>query len=198
MSLYLRVRAGRAVALVAAAVVLLLAWPGSSAAATPSPAGATVMAGVFLAIAVPSAVGWACSRGDERLEATGVRAIRLADLVFACASCVLVACAGAGLHAAGLADSGLAAARATLVYLGLMLLAVPYRGWRLAPVLPALFLLAVAVFGRGEDIDHPARWAFIAAQGDDVASWALTAGILVVGVGAYLGLQRRAGVSVQE
>lgn len=186
MSLYLRVRAARLLALVAAAVVLLLAWPGSSLAATPSPTGATMMAGVFLAIAMPAAVGWGCARGDERAEGTGVRRIALADLALAGIACGLVGAGGVALHAVGMANSGFVAARATLVYLGLMLLAVPFWRWRLAPVLPALFLLAVAVFGRGEDIEHPARWAFIAAQADDPLSWLLTAAVLAVGVVAYL------------
>ncbi len=186
MSLYLQVRAARLLALVAAAVVLLLAWPGSSLAATPSPTGATMMAGAFLAIAVPAAVGWGCARGDERAEGTGVRRIALADLALAGIACGLVSAAGAALHAVGMADAGLVAARATLVYLGLMLLAVPFWRWRLAPVAPSLFLLAVAVFGRGEDIEHPAQWAFIAAQGDDPLSWLLTAAVLAVGVAAYL------------
>jgi hypothetical protein len=88
------------------------------------------------------------------------------------------------------------AAWATLVYLGLTLLAVPFWGWRLAPVLPALFLLAVAVFGRGEDIEHPARWAFIAACGDDSFSWLFTAIVLVVGVAACLVAPRRLDLSL--
>jgi hypothetical protein len=150
-----------------------------------------MMAGEFLAIAVPAAVGWGCARGDERAEGTGVRRIVPADLALAGIACGLVSAAGAALHAVGMADAGLVAARATLVYLGLMLLAVPFWRWRLAPVLPALFLLAVAVFGRGEDIEHPARWAFIAAQGDDPLSWLLTAAVLVAGVAAYLVVPRR-------
>ena len=80
MSLYLRVRGATVIVAVAAAVTALLAWPGSSLSATPSPAGATMMAGAFLAIAVPAVVGWGCARGDPRLEFTGVRGIAWADL----------------------------------------------------------------------------------------------------------------------
>lgn len=198
MSLYLRVRAAGVVALVAGCVVLLLAWPGSSMDATPSPTGATMMAGVFLAIAVPAAVGWGCARGDALIEGTGVRRLVELDLAFAVAACGLVAAAGATMHALGLADAGLAAARATLAYLGLALFAVPFWGWRLAPVPPALFLLAVAVFGRGEDIEHPAPWAFIAARGDDSMSWLLTAITLAVGGAAYLLAARRLDLSAGE
>jgi hypothetical protein len=149
------------------------------------------MAGVFLAIAVPAAIGWGCARGDDRLEATGVRAIATADLALAVGVSAAVALAVAALHQAGLADAGIAAARATLTYLGFLLLAVPFVGWRLAPVAPALFLLAVAAFGRGEDIAHPAPWAWLAAEGTDPVSWMLTAAVLLVGVAAYAAVPRR-------
>ena len=195
MSLYLQVRGAAVIAAVLAVVVALLAWPGSSLAATPSPTGATMMAGAFLAIAVPAAVGWGCSRGDGRLEATGVRPIPWADLALAVLATAVVSLVAVMLHAVGLADAGLVAARAALTYLGFLLLAVAFVGWRLAPVAPALFLLAVAVFGRGEDIEHPARWAWIAAEGADPFSWAITATLVVVGVVAYLAVPRSLDLS---
>ncbi len=195
MSLYLRVRGARVIASVVAVVVALLAWPGSSMGATPSPTGATMMAGAFLAIAVPAVVGWGCARGDGRLESTGVRPIKWADLAITLVATGVVALVAVLLHAVGMADAGLVAARAVLTYLGFLLLAAAFAGWRLAPVAPALFLLAVAVFGRGEDIEHPARWAFIAARGDDSASWLLTGIVLVVGMAAYLVATRRLDLS---
>ncbi len=195
MSLYLRVRGARVIASVVAVVVALLAWPGSSMGATPSPTGATMMAGAFLAIAVPAVVGWGCARGDGRLESTGVRPIKWADLAITLVATGVVALVAVLLHAVGMADAGLVAARAVLTYLGFLLLAAAFAGWRLAPVAPALFLLAVAVFGRGEDIEHPARWAFIAARGDDSASWLLTGIVLVVGMAAYLVAPRRLDLS---
>lgn len=183
------------IAAVAAVVVVLLAWPGSSMGATPSPTGATMMAGAFLAIAVPAVVGWGCARGDARLEFTGVRGIAWADLALAGVASAVVGLVAVALHGAGLADAGIVAARATLTYLGFLLLAVPLVGWRLAPVIPALFLLAVAAFGRGEDVVHPARWAWIAAEGADPASWALTAIVLVAGVACYIAVPRRLDLS---
>ena len=194
MSLYLRVRGASVIAAVAAAVALL-AWPGSSLAATPSPTGATMMAGAFLAIAVPAVIGWGCARGDSRLEATGVRGIAWADLALAVLASAVVVLVAVGLHWAGLAQAGLVAARATLTFLGFLLLAVPFVGWRLAPVAPALFLLAAAAFGRGEDIVHAARWAWIAADGADPVSWTLTAVVLVVGIVAYIAVPRRLDLS---
>jgi len=193
--LYLRVRGVSVIAAVAAVVVVLLAWPGSSVQATPSPTGATMMAGVFLAIAVPAAIGWGCARGDDRLEATGVRAIAWADLALAVVASAAVALVTGALHEAGMAEAGIPAARATLTYLGLLLLAVPFTGWRLAPMAPSLLLLAVAAFGGGEDIAHPARWAWIAADGADPVSWALTAVVLVAGIVAYIAVPRRLDLS---
>jgi hypothetical protein len=195
VSLYLRVRGASVIAAVVAAVVALLAWPGSSLSATPSPTGATMMAGAFLAIAVPAVVGWGSARGDSRLEATGVRGIAWVDLALAGAASAVVVVAAVGLHWAGLAQAGLVAARATLTYLGFLLLAVPFVGWRLAPVAPALFLLAVAAFGRGEDIVHPAPWAWIAADGADPVSWTLTAAVLLAGIVAYIAVPRRLDLS---
>ena len=195
MSLYLRVRGVSVIAAVVAAVVALLAWPGSSLAATPSPTGATMMAGAFLAIAVPAVIGWGCARGDSRLEGTGVRGIAWADLALAGLASAVVVLVAVVLHWAGLAQAGLVAARATLTYLGFLLLAVPFVGWRLAPVAPALFLLAVAAFGRGEDIEHPAGWAWIAADGADPVSWTLTAVVLVGGIAIYVAVPRRLDLS---
>ena len=190
----MRVRGASVIAAVAAAVALL-AWPGSSLAATPSPTGATMIAGAFLAIAVPAVIGWGCARGDSRLEATGVRGIAWADLALAVLASAVVVLVAVGLHWAGLAQAGLLAARATLTFLGFLLLAVPFVGWRLAPVAPALFLLAVAAFGRGEDIVHAARWAWIAADGADPVSWALTAVVLVAGTAIYAAIPRRLDLS---
>lgn len=195
MSLYFRVRGVPVLAAVVSLVVGLLAWPGSSASATPSPTGATMMAGAFLAIAVPAVVGWGCARGDARLEFTGVRGIAWADLALAVLATAVVALVAVLLHAAGMANAGVVAARATLTYLAFLLLAVPFVGWRLAPVAPALFLLAVAAFGRGEDIVHPARWAWIAADGADPLSWALTAAVLLAGITIYVAVPRRLDLS---
>lgn len=195
MSLYLRVRGVPAIAAAVAVVVALLAWPGSSLAATPSPTGATMMAGAFLAIAVPAAVGWGCARGDSRLEGTGVRGVRWADLSLAVLATAVVSLMAVVLHAAGMADAGLVTARAALTYLGFLLLAVAWAGWRLAPIAPALFLLAVAVLGRGEDIEHPARWAWIAADGADPISWALAAIVVAAGVIAYVAVPPRLDLS---
>jgi hypothetical protein len=195
VSLYLRVRGAPVIAAVVAGVVAFVAWPGASMGATPSPTGATMMAAAFVAIAVPAAVGWGCARGDARLESTGVRPVPWADLAIALLATAAVALPAVLLHAVGVADAGVMAARAALTYLGFLLLAAAFSGWRLAPVAPALYLLAVAVFGRGEDIVHPAPFAWIAAEVTSRVSWALTAFVVAVGILAYVTVPRRVDLS---
>lgn len=191
MILWLQVRGAPVIALAMTLTLVGLAVPGSAAAATPSPVGATVAAACFLALAVPVAVGWGCGRGDGQLEAVGSRPIRWLDLALATLAIGLTAGGAHLMHRAGLAPAGAIAARDMLVFLGLLLLAYPLVGWHVAAVIPAVYLLAVAVAGRGEDILHPARWAWIAADGADRTSWILTAGVLGSGLLAYVLLKPR-------
>jgi hypothetical protein len=128
-------------------------------------------------------------------QGTGVRGIAWADLGLAVAASGVVVLVAVALHWAGLAQAGLVAARATLIYVGFLLLAVPFAGWRLAPAAPALFLLAVAAFGRGEDILHPARWAWVAADGADPVSWTITGAVFLAGIVAYIAVARRLDLS---
>lgn len=191
MRLYLRVRGARLIRAVAALTLVVLALPFSALAATPSPAGATLMAGALLALAVPVVVGWGCARGDAMLEAVADRPVRWFDLALALVAGGGVAALALLLNTTGVALSGAVTARALLVFLGLLLGAVPVAGWRLAPVAPSLYVLAVAIFGRGEDIDHPAVWAWIAALPADTLSWVLSGLVLMGGVAAYIALPRR-------
>ena len=59
-------------------------------------------------------------------------------------------------------------------------------------MVPAVYLLAVAVIGRGEDIVHPAPWAWIAADGGDRSAWILPVVLLVVGITVYVAMRPRA------
>jgi len=192
VSLWLQVRG--AVVIVAAMVLTLvgLALPASAATATPSPVGATVAVACFLALAVPVAVGWGCGRGDPQQEAVSTRGIKWLDLLLAATAVGLTSLAALLLHRIGLAPAGAIASRDLLVYLGLLLAAYPIAGWRTAAAIPAVYLLAVAVAGGGEDIYHPARWAWIAADGADRTSWLLTVVVLVGGLIAYVALKPRA------
>ena len=80
-----------------------------------------------------------------------------------------------------LAPAGAVACRAMVTYLGLLLIARPLAGWRRAAIVPTVYLLVVAVLGRGDDIYHPAAWAWIAADGNDEAAWWMSMVVLAVG-----------------
>lgn len=169
---------------------LALVTPISVASGVPSPAGANLAAACVIALAVPISVGWGCERGNGSLEAGGVRALRGLDFALAVLAVGAMVGIAVLLERIGLAPAGLITARAGLVYVGLLLLLSPL-GWRLATFAPALYLLAVAVVGRGEDINHPAPWAWIAAPPDSQASWVLSAGVVALGVASYLLTPRR-------
>jgi len=176
----------RGIAVIAGAVVVTVvgvALPGAAATAMPSPAGATLAAACFLALAPAVAVGWGCSRGDGQLEAVAVRQVHLLDLLLAALVSSLTFSATHALDLVGLAVAGSIAARAIIVYVGLMLIVSPLAGWRIATMAPAIYLLAVAIFGRGADIYHPATWAWIAAPVSDASSWFMTGGVIGVGLG---------------
>ncbi|MEX2136988.1 MAG: hypothetical protein WEB29_08600 [Chloroflexota bacterium] len=191
MSLWLQVRGAPVIGLAMVLTLVGLALPASAASATPSPVGATVAAACFLALAVPVAVGWGCGRGDGQLETVGSRPVRWLDLMLAGLAVGLTASGAYLMQRTGLAPAGAIAARDLLVFLGLLLLAYPFVGWRVAAVIPAVYLLAVAVAGGGEDVFHPARWAWIAADGADRASWLLTGSVLLGGLLAYVLLKAK-------
>lgn len=191
MRLWLLVRGARTILGTIVLTLMGLALPGSAVAVTPSPAGATLAGALFLALAVPVAVGWGCARGDAQLESVSVRPIRAFDLLLAALATGTTSVAALAMMQAGLAPAGSIAARDVLVYLGMMLLVQPLAGWRVATTVPAIYLLAVAVVGRGEDISHPTWWAWIAADGGDRTSWVVTAALLGAGIGAYLTVRPR-------
>ncbi len=195
MSLWLRVRGAPIIGVTMILTLAALALPFSAATANPSPVGPAVAVACYLALAVPIAVGWGCGRGDARLEGVGIRPVRWLDLALALLAVGLTAGGAYLLQQAEIAPVGKMAARDLLVFLGLLLLAYPFVGWRVAAVIPAVYLLAVAVAGRGEDIYHPAAWAWIAADAGDWRSWLLTAVVLCAGLLAYALRPRRAAVA---
>lgn len=176
------------------ASLLALVLPVSAAAATPSPAGATLAAACLVALIVPIAVGWGCSRADRQLESVSIRPVRLLDFLLAVASVGLVAILALLLALLGMAAAGGIAARASLMFLGLLLAFAPF-GWHLATLSPTLYVLAVAVAGRGEDILHPAPWAWIAAPVGDGLSWVLSVLVLAVGILLYVTVPSRLAIS---
>jgi hypothetical protein len=185
VTLWVRVRAVRIVLGVMALTIAGLVLPASAATAAPSPAGASIAAACILALAVPVTVGWGCTRGDPLLEAVSSQPVPALDLALATLAVGITAAAAVGLQFVGIAPAGIIAARAALVYLGLMLAAYRVGGWRIASLTPAIYLLVVIVMGRGEDIRHPALWAWIAADSGDGWSWLLTFAVLGTGLVAY-------------
>jgi hypothetical protein len=190
VNLWAKVRGVPVVGTATILTILGLVLPFSTAAATPSPAGATLAAACLLALAVPVAVGWGCARGDALLEAVSTQPVRVLDLILAVTAVGLTAGVAVLLERVEVAPAGAIAARAELVYLGLLLLGTPL-GWRNATLAPAVYLLAVAVIGGGADIVHPASWAWIAAPEQDETSWLLTTAVLGVGLLAYLTVRSR-------
>lgn len=198
VTLWLRVRAGPIVLGMIALTVLGLVLPASAATATPSPAGATIAAACVLALAVPVTVGWACTRGDPLLESVSTRPVRALDLALSGLAVGSTSLAAVGLSYADIAPAGTVAARAALVYLGLMLTTYSLAGWRVASLAPATYLLSVIVMGGGEDVRHPALWAWIAADPADVFSWVLTLAALCAGFAGYLFLPARASLHASD
>lgn len=191
MSIWLRVRGAARILGAILFTLIALALPGSGVAATPSPAGATLVAACFIALAVPTAVGWGCARGDPQLESVGTRPVHAFDLILATLAVGITTASAVAMQGAELTHAGSVAGRALLVYLGFMLLSYPLVGWRIATLVPVLYLLAVAIVGRGEDVTRPAPWAWIAADGSDGTSWLLTIVLLGLGIGAYAAIKPR-------
>lgn len=187
MTLWLRARSTTALALVGLASIAVIILPISEMRATPSPAGATLALAILVALLEPIALGWAMARGDQQAERISPRIIWLWDLLLVLGFGLGVALVALSLRLTGLAPAGGIAARAMATFVGVMLFAQPIRGWRTASLAPVVLFVAVVIAGRGEDIFHPAPWAWIAAPENDagasvfsVVALALGAGIAVV------------------
>ncbi|MEW5991247.1 MAG: hypothetical protein AB1736_07895 [Chloroflexota bacterium] len=193
MVLWFRVRRIDLLLAAIALGALLLVTPLAALRAMPSPAGANVAAACMIALLVPMALSGSCSRSDDRVEAVAVRPTRALDFLLVI-SAIVASCAVSTLQELiGLTSVGVVAARATLAYGGLLLVAQSLSGWRVAAVLPATYLLAVAIAGRGPDVTHPAWWAWIAAGTGDTGSWLLTGFVDGLGTATYWKRSARLG-----
>lgn len=124
-----------------------------------------------------------------------VRPVRVLDFLLAVLTICTTSIAALAMEQFSLAPAGAIAGRALLVFLGLLLAAQPLAGWPIATVTPAIYLVAVAVAGRGENISRPAPWAWIAAEGADPWSWLLTLAVLTGGVVTYLAVRPRRSIA---
>ncbi len=183
MNLWLKARALRAVAVTALLSVLLVTLPATGLTATPSPGGATVAIAIALSLGLPVAIGWAMARGDEVAERISNRCVAVLDFGAVVGVTASTAIAEAGLGLAGLSGSGVVAATALLTFTGLLLLAQPFVGWRLAGAAPTVYFVAVVIAGRGDDAANPAPWAWVAAPAGVGPAGAALA---TLGLGAFV------------
>jgi hypothetical protein len=167
-------------------VIAMIALPIAGLRATPSPAGATLALAVVIALIVPIALGWALSRGDQQAERVSPRPVWLLDAATVLGFGLLPALALGALWLAGLAPAGGIAARASGAFLGAMLVIQPIAGWRRAALAPVVVFSVVVIAGRGDDIDHPAPWAWIAAMDSDPSAWLASGIVLAVGIAVLL------------
>lgn len=186
MRYWRQARAVRLVALVGTATILALLAPFSSLTATPTPGGATIGLATILALASPVVMGWGISRSDERMEQRSVRPVAFLDLGLVLAFGLGLAAIEMALRGLGIAPAGLIAARATVTYVGLLVVSVPIVGWGQSSMVPVAYLVAVLIGGRGSDVDHPTFWAWIAAVEDDPLSWIVALAMLSIGTIVYL------------
>ena len=190
VALYRKVRRVDLIALSVVGSALLLQAPASAISIRVSPIGAPLMIALFIALGLPSALGFGLSRGLPAQESVAARRIRRYDAVLVASSvCAFLALGAigaqvsAGINDLGVGDTYLIATRALMTYLGWLLVARCIVGWRTASVAPALYLLAVGVFGFADETTA-AGWAWIGLPAADGWAWACT--WVLVGLGTAL------------
>jgi hypothetical protein len=188
--LYRKVRRVNLITLSVVGSALLLQVPASAISIRVSPIGAPLMIALFIVLGLPSALGFGLSRGLPAQESVSARHIRRYDAVLVASSVfgflalgAVGAQVSAGFNAANVGDTYLIATRALMTYLGWLLVARFFVGWRAASVAPALYLLAVGVFGFADET-AAAGWAWIGLPAADGWAWACT--WILLGLGAAL------------
>lgn len=190
VSLYQKVRRVNLITLSVVGSALLLQVPASAISIRVSPIGAPLMIALFIALGLPSALGFGFASGLPAQESVAARSIRRYDSVLVASSiCAFLALGAigalvsAGFDAADVGDTYLIAARALITYLGWLLVARCFVGWRTASIAPALYLLAVGVFGFADET-AAAGWAWIGLPANDGWAWACT--WILLGLGTAL------------
>lgn len=190
VSLYRKVRRVNLIALSVVGSALLLQVPVSAISIRMSPIGAPLMIALFIALGLPSALGFGLSSGLPAHESVAARRIRRFDAVLVttsvCAFLVLGAIGAlvsAGINSSDVGATYLIATRALMTYLGWLLVARWIVGWRTASIAPALYLLAVGVFGFADET-AAAGWAWIGLPANDGWAWACT--WILLGLGTTL------------
>ena len=190
VALYRKVRRVDLIALSVVGSALVLQVPASAISIRVSPIGAPLMIALFIALGLPSALGFGLSSGLPAQESVAARRIRRYDAVLVTSSVfgflalgAVGAQVSAGFNAADVGDTYLIATRALMTYLGWLLVARFFVGWRAASVAPALYLLAVGVFGFADET-AAAGWAWIGLPVTNEWAWACT--WILLGLGAAL------------
>ena len=190
VALYRKVRRVDLIALSVVGSALLLQAPASAISIRVSPIGAPLMIALFIALGLPSALGFGLSRGLPAQESVAARRIRRYDAVLVASSIfgflalgAIGAQVSAAFNAADAGDTYLIATRALMTYLGWLLVARFFVGWRTASIAPALYLLAVGVFGFADET-AAAGWAWIGLPVTDGWAWACT--WILLGLGTAL------------
>ena len=188
--LYRKVRRVNLITLSVVGSALLLQVPASAISIRVSPIGAPLMIALFIALGLPSALGFGLASGLPAQESVAARRIHRYDAVLVASSiCAFLALGAigalvsAGFNAAAVGDTYLIAARALMTYLGWLLVARCFVGWRTASIAPALYLLAVGVFGFADET-AVAGWAWIGLPANDGWAWACT--WILLGLGTTL------------
>jgi hypothetical protein len=191
VALYRKVRRVDLIALSVVGSVLLLQAPASAISIRVSPIGAPLMIALFIDLGLPSALGFGLSRGLPAQESVAARRIRRYDAVLVASSIfgflalgAIGAQVSAGINASGVGDTYLIATRALMTYLGWLLVARFFVGWRTASIAPALYLLAVGVFGFADE-SAAAGWAWIGLPVTDGWAWACTWVLLALGAALW-------------
>lgn len=188
---FLKVRQSLPIALVVALAVALLLPAGATSLPVPEIAGGTGL-GLPLALFIPVVIAIALvsglSAGDPQLEAVAARPLQRIDAAFG----AVVAFAALAMYALVWLAFGdawsifpLAAGRNATGYIGLVLLARPLVGSRLAGLLPVAVAIGVAVIGSHAD-GTPRWWAWPLAEARDGFSWLAALGMLLLGLAATL------------
>lgn len=190
VSLYRKVRRVNLIALSVVGSALLLQVPVSAISIRMSPIGAPLMIALFIALGLPSALGFGLSSGLPAHESVAARRICRFDAVLVATSVgaflvlgAIGALVSAGINSSDVGETYLIATRALMTYLGWLLVARFFVGWRTASIAPALYLLAVGVFGFADET-AAAGWAWIGLPANDGWAWACT--WILLGLGTTL------------
>lgn len=182
MSLWLRARRVRLVALAVGSVIALVGLMGQVIIPMPglfSAAGLAVPIALVLPLLLSTALALGLAGGNVLLEAAAARPVVAMDVVL-----VVVAAVSAvvGLFLIdGPSHLGAAAARNTLGYVGLYGIGRRLLGEAAGSTLPVAALLALAAFG-ADPSGHPRSWAWLLADGLDVRALLVAAALWLAGV----------------